>query len=135
MERYGIKIISEKIGIPSSTLRYYEKVGLLKGVERDHNGLRLYNQSHLDRLEGIKCFKDGGLPIAKICEFYAYDDSVETYIEDIITLVEKHEADLSVTITKMQKQLLHIQQKIRFYHGIKKAIEHGENLPCFDDYA
>lgn len=135
MTTYGIKKVSEIMDIPSSTLRYYEKIGLLQNVERDKNGLRVYNDEHLTRLEGIKCFKDGGLPIAKIREFYQYDDNLAAHIDDMIELVVDHEQNLAMQIKLMQKQLLHIQQKIRFYYGIKEAIDQHKLWPKFEDYA
>lgn len=135
MRQYGIKEISKKMDIPASTLRYYEKIGLLTDVARDEGGQRLYNDAHLDRLEGIKCFKDGGLTISKICEFYQYDGSLNEHIDDIIDLVTLHEKELSSQIVKMQRQLLHLQQKVRYYNGIKEAIIEEKEWPCFEDYA
>lgn len=135
MEQYKIKEISKKMNLPTSTLRYYEKVGLLKDVARDKNGQRLYNDAHLERLEGIKCFKDGGLTISKICEFYQYDGNLDEHIDDIIDLVKIHEKELSAQIDKMQRQLLHLQQKVRYYNGIKEAIIEEKEWPHFEDYA
>ena len=134
MKQYEIKEVSKLTELPASTLRYYEKLGLLKNVARDKNGRRLYTDSHLERLEGIKCFKDGGLPITKICDFYRFDDSLDKHIDDILELVIVHEKSLSEEIGKKQKQLLHIQQKIRYYHGIKAALESGQELPYFEDF-
>ena len=135
MTTYSIKKVSELTNMPSSTLRYYEKIGLLKNVTRDKNGLRQYTDEHLKRLEGIKCFKDGGMPIAKIYEFYKYDDNLANHINDMIDLVVNHEKDLTNQIALMQNQLLHIQQKVRFYYGIKKAIEQHKPWPKFEDFA
>ena len=135
MTTYGIKKVSEMMNIPSSTLRYYEKIGLLNHVQRDKNGLRLYTKEHLIRIEGIKCFKDGGLPIAKICEFYQYDDNLAEHIDEMIELVVDHEHNLDAQIKLMQKPLLHIQQKVRFYYGIKQAIEQDKPWPKFEDFA
>ena len=135
MTTYSIKKVSEMMHMPSSTLRYYEKIGLLTNVTRDRNGLRQYTDEHLKRLEGIKCFKDGGMPIAKIYEFYQYDDNLTEHIDDMINLVVNHEKDLAKQITLMQQQLLHIQQKIRFYYGIKEAINQHKPWPKFEDFA
>jgi len=35
-----IREVSEKTGITSDTLRYYEKIGLIKNISRDKNGIR-----------------------------------------------------------------------------------------------
>lgn len=135
MAAYSIKEISRKFNVPASTLRYYEKVGLLTGVDRDSNGQRVYSEAHVERLDSIMCFKVGGLPISKICEFYQYDGDLANHIDDIVTLVEDHEAHLYASIAELQKELVHIHQKVEFYNGIKQAIAQGEPWPAYEDFA
>lgn len=135
MAKYSIKEMSHEFGVPASTLRYYEKVGLLTGVRRDSNGQREYNDEHRDRLAGILCFKVGGLPISKICEFYRYDGDLANHIDDIVTLVEDHEANLKASIAELQKELVHIHQKVEFYNGIKSAISKRQKWPKYEDFA
>ena len=36
---------------------------------------------------------------------------------------------------KMQQDLEHIEPKVRFYNGIKKAIEEDKPWPRFEDYS
>ena len=132
---YSIAQVSTRFGIPASTLRYYEKEGLLSGVLRDDNGQRRYTDEHIARIESIQCFKEGGLPIAKIREFYTYDDDLDHHIDDIITLVEDHERELKRTIAVMRKELKHIQHKVRFYRGIKQAEEQGLPRPQWEEFS
>ena len=70
MNTYTIRDLSLRFNVPSSTLRYYEDMGLLENVGRTENNQRIYTDEHIRRLEGINCFKRTGLPIAKIQEFY-----------------------------------------------------------------
>ena len=46
--------LAERSGIPASTIRYYEKEGLLPKVQRGTNGYRLYQANALDRLDLIQ---------------------------------------------------------------------------------
>lgn len=131
---YGINELAERFGLHQSTLRYYEKMGLLVDVTRDANGQRVYTDKDVKRLEAIQCFKNGGLPIVKIREFFQYDDDLEHHIDDIIKLVADHEHDLTVTIATLRHDLRHIHQKTLFYHGIKRAIAEGREWPEFEDY-
>lgn len=134
MKTYTIRQISELFDIPSSTLRYYEDMGLLPPVERTANGQRIYTDEHINRLHGIHCFKRTGLPISKIHDFFTYESDMEHHIDDIVQLVTEHEENTRRQIAKMQEDLLHIQQKVRFYNRIKDAMESGNPLPCWDDY-
>jgi len=46
--------LAERTGIPASTIRYYEKEGLLPKVQRGANGYRVYQANALERLDLIQ---------------------------------------------------------------------------------
>ena len=46
--------LAERSGIPASTIRYYEREGLLPKAQRGANGYRVYQASALDRLDLIQ---------------------------------------------------------------------------------
>ena len=53
---YSITDLSKKFDLPASTIRYYEKIGLLENVEHANSYRRVYNDSHIDRLNVNKMF-------------------------------------------------------------------------------
>ena len=122
MKTYTIKELSQMYDLPASTLRYYEDIGLLVNVERTDSNQRIYTDEHIRRLDGIRCFKNTGLPIAQIQEFYIYESDVEANIDDILALVKGHEENTKRQIEKMQQDLLHIQEKVARYQEIKNQI-------------
>ena len=134
MNTYTIKDLSQRFNVPSSTLRSYEDMGLLENVGRTQNNQRIYTDEHIRRLEGIHCFKRTGLPIARIQEFYRYENNVDAHIDDIIQLVTEHESNIQAKIAELQQELLHIQHKVRFYNGIKDAIDSGKPKPVWGDF-
>lgn len=126
MNRYSIKIVSEITGFPESTLRYYEKAGLLGSVSRNLNGLRMYEDVHLERLKSIKSFKDCGMSIREIQQFYQYEKNIENNIEDILQLVINSENKLRMQIVTIQEQLRHIHRKVQYYDRIKNGVLNHE---------
>jgi len=46
--------LAERSGIPASTIRYYEKEGLLPKAQRGANGYRVYRDNALERLDLIQ---------------------------------------------------------------------------------
>ena len=134
MKEYTIKEISNLFYIPSSTLRYYEDIGLLVNVGRTNNNQRIYTEEHISRLKAIDCFKNTGLPITKMLDFFKYENDLAENIDNIIVLVTEHEKSINEQLQKMQQSLLHIQQKVRYYNGIKEAIDTDSNWPNWDDY-
>ena len=50
---YTIGQVSERFDLPVSTLRYYDKEGLLPFVERSSGGIRLFRESDFEWLQVI----------------------------------------------------------------------------------
>lgn len=61
--------VSERYGISSDTLRYYERVGLIPPVNRNDSGIRDYCEIDLKRVEFIKCMRSAGLPVEVLIEY------------------------------------------------------------------
>lgn len=130
---YTIKEIARLFDINASTLRYYEEIGLLTEVGRNENNQRVYDDSHIAKLNGINCFKRTGMSIAQIQKFYEYEKDLSCNIDNILELVTKHEKDIIEKIEAMKKDLEHINHKVRFYSAIKKAEESGEPYPKWEE--
>ena len=134
MKTYNIREIGQIFDVPSSTLRYYEELGILPEVKRDEHKQRVYTDEHIDRLQAITCFKRTGLPMSKIHDFFEYAENLRDNIDKVVDMMEDHEKYIVDQMEKMQQDLDHIRQKVCFYNGIKKAIEKDEPWPCFDDF-
>lgn len=134
MKTYNIREIGQIFDVSSSTLRYYEELGILPEVKRDEHKQRVYTDEHIDRLQAITCFKRTGLPMSKIHDFFEYAENLRDNIDKVVDMMENHEKYIVDQMEKMQQDLDHIRQKVRFYNGIKKAIEKDEPWPCFDDF-
>ncbi len=133
MQTYTIKEMSKRFNIPASTLRYYEDLGLLPPVERTSSDQRIYTDCHISRLTGILCFKNTGLPLAQIQDFFRYEEDIPGHMDEILSLVTTHEQDIKQQIKEMKSNLAHIQHKVRYYNGIKHAIETGREWPCWEE--
>ncbi|BAH55848.1 MULTISPECIES: MerR family transcriptional regulator [Rhodococcus] len=62
-----ISELSRRSGVPATTLRYYEQVGLLPAA-RSHSGYRLYDEHAEQRLRFISAAKRLHLPLPEIFE-------------------------------------------------------------------
>ena len=49
--------VSKELGIPSATLRYYEQIGLLEDIKKEH-GIREYQEEDIERLNFIICMNN-----------------------------------------------------------------------------
>ncbi len=87
MAEYGIREISEIFHLPSSTLRYYEEIGILTNIARTSSGQRIFTDAHVNRLKTICCFKNTGMTIAQLKSFFIYESAEQEHIDDIISLL------------------------------------------------
>lgn len=54
---YTIGEVAKKLGIAASTLRYYDKEGLIPFVERFSGGIRMFKDEDISGLKTIECLK------------------------------------------------------------------------------
>ncbi|MCI9596743.1 MAG: MerR family transcriptional regulator [Firmicutes bacterium] len=66
---YTVGEMAKVLGIPASTLRYYDKEGLLPFVERSSGGIRMFTDKDYEWLKVIECLKRSGLSIKDIKTF------------------------------------------------------------------
>lgn len=65
---YTISKASDLTGINPTTIRYYDKEGLLPGIQR-MNGIRLFTDEDIKWLHVLSCLKNTGMPISRIREY------------------------------------------------------------------
>ena len=66
---YTVGEMAKLLGVPASTLRYYDKEGLLPFVERSSGGIRMFKDQDYEWLKIIECMKKAGMPIKDIKEY------------------------------------------------------------------
>ena len=67
--QYTVGEMARRMNVPASTLRYYEKEGLLPSLERTKGGQRVFHDSDYGTLLVIECLKKSGLTIPEIRDF------------------------------------------------------------------
>lgn len=87
--KYSISALSRKTGLSIHTLRYYEKEGLLRYVERTESGRRVYGEASMGCLLGVLCMKQAGMTLPQIKAF------MDVTIEGVSTLPQRLEMMLS----------------------------------------
>ena len=70
MER-TVKQIAERVGLPSRTVRYYDRIGLVSPAERTEAGYRLYGSAEEGKLRFVRQAKGLGLSLEEIRELIA----------------------------------------------------------------
>ena len=119
---YTIKQVSEKMNIPISTIRYYDKKGLLPFLEKAESGYRLFKDSDLQMLQVIDCFKSTGMSIAEMQQFVEMVKRGDASLQERYDLFLEREKIVQKELDELEKQMKVIQHKLWYY---KTAIEAG----------
>jgi len=110
-----IKEVSEKYNISQDTLRYYEKVGIIRPVKRK-NGIRQYGEQELANIEFIVCMRSAGLPINVLIEYIKlFDKGEETESARRQLLIDERDK-LKEKIAEMNAALERLNYKIDVYY-------------------
>lgn len=86
---HSIGEISKQFGIPISTIRYYDKMGLLPQMNRE-SGQRRFGPKETEALEVILCLKKSGLSIEDIAQFMKWcEEGPSTYAKRLHLFAER----------------------------------------------
>lgn len=67
--------ITKLLGMSCDTLRYYERVGLLKNIQRTQGGLRCYTKDNVSQLQFIQRAKSMGFTLDVIKQLVSFRDN------------------------------------------------------------
>lgn len=88
MEKYGVKDLSKISGVTARTLHYYDKINLLKPMDRSEAGYRFYGEYELLRLQQILFYRELDFPLKEIA------DLLDNPHFDLISALERHKSAL-----------------------------------------
>lgn len=115
MKYCSISEASAQFNIPESTLRYYEKKGLLPLIERDGGGRRLFSENQMALLKTVNCLKNTNMPIRKIKQYIDWVVEGDSTIELRLEMMKKHKQAVLDEFSLMTESLEGIDYKISRY--------------------
>lgn len=118
---YTIGEMAKQLGVAPSTLRYYDKEGLLPFVERSERGMRMFKDADYELLKIIGCLKATGMQLKDIREFIFLvmkgDESIDARLE----LFMKRKEEVEKQMVQLRETLDTINFKCWYYETAKKA--------------
>lgn len=118
---YTVGEMASKLNVAPSTLRYYDKEGLLPFVERSSGGIRMFKEDDFQWLTIIECLKKAGLPIKEIKTFIDWCIEGDDTIEQRLELMQKQREIVKKQIAQMQTTLAVLDYKCWYYETAKAA--------------
>ena len=110
--------VSERYGLSADTLRYYERVGLLRHVPRDASGIRNYDEIACKTVEFVKCMRGAGVSVEALVRYMdLFDEGDSTIPLRKALLIEQRDA-IREKIAGLQAGLDRLDYKIAHYEDI-----------------
>lgn len=131
---YSISEVSKMLNIPTSTLRYYDKQGLLPSLERQESGIRVFKQDDLEWLYAINCLKRAGLSIESIKKFVDLIQQGDSTIGERLEMFKIQREIVTKQIDELNKTLKYLDFKVGFYETAQKegSVEKAKETLKFD---
>ena len=114
-----IGALSDQTGVPTRTIRYYEKIGLLSPASRGENRYRLYDQTDAERLRFIKSARALDFSLQEIAQILAARDRHEPPCGHVMDLIQSH-------IDEVERR---IQELEALRSELTNLYEAGQGLP------
>ena len=112
---YTIKEMSELTGLPASTLRYYDKEGLLPSLRRNYNNVRMFTDDDYHTLRLIECLKKSGLLLREIREYMNMARKGDESLEGRRNIFYRRRELLKDEMKNLQDVLRVIEYKCWYY--------------------
>ena len=118
---YSIKQFAEKIGVTVSTLRYYDKEGLLPFIDKSENGTRIFKEEDFEGLSIISCLKKSGVPIKDIKKYMDLCIEGDNTLEERMAIFQTRKEIVQNQIEELNSIMETIKYKIWYYEEAIKA--------------
>ncbi len=99
--RVTIGRAAETLGLPISTLRYYEREGLLTPTNRSRSGYRLYDEAAIQRLAFIRSAQAVGFTLEDIRELLRLDE--DSSCKEVQELLERRLAEVKAKLVDLNR--------------------------------
>lgn len=119
---YSIKEVAALVGLPPSTLRYYEDVSVIPAIARDpSSGHRIYTEGDLELLTWVACLSASGMSIADMREYVRSGLGAERDVAEFISLLEQQDARLQEEAQIIELRREFLSTKIEYWRAMKSG--------------
>ena len=127
---YTVGEMAKLLGVTASTLRYYDKEGLLPFVEHSSGGIRMFRESDIEWLRVIECMKKAGMSIKDIRQYIELALKGDDTIELRLMMFRRQKEVLQQKMAEMQHTMAMVEYKCWYYETAKAAgtVEVPQNM-------
>lgn len=118
---YTVGEMAKMLGVSASTLRYYDKEGLLPFVERSFGGIRMFRDSDIEWLQVIGCMKKAGMSIRDIKQYIEMALQGDETIGLRLDMFRRQREALKAQMEELRHAMEMVEYKCWYYETAKAA--------------
>ena len=111
---WDIATTADRLGVSAHTLRYYERIGLVR-VERDASGYRRYDASGVRRLVFLTRMRTSGMSIRDLQRYVDMVEAGRDTVPERLAMLTEHQSVLRTRIDELRLALAATEHKIAAY--------------------
>jgi len=112
---YSIKEVSEKLNLPSSKIRYYEKQGLIVNIKRSAGGIRQFDDHDIQWIFYISCFLKTGMKLANLRKIVELGMAGDFTLYQRMEILETHRVELQNRQRDLDLAKEALKHKLAYY--------------------
>ncbi|MEU1207803.1 MerR family transcriptional regulator [Nocardia sp. NPDC005825] len=115
--RYSIGEASGQSGLTRDTLRWYERIGLMDYVDRDHSGQRRFSDRDLQWLGFIGKLRSTGMSVADMVRYAELVREGDHTFPERLAMFRRTREEVLAQIEELRSTLVVLDRKIALYQG------------------
>ena len=117
---YTIKEAAALTGLPASTLRYYESIGVIAPISRGASSKhRVYDEDDLDQLMWVACLAATGMSVSDMRQYVANGLLGPSAAGEQIDLLAEQERRLALEAEHIALRQRYVRLKIDYWHAVQ----------------
>jgi DNA-binding transcriptional MerR regulator len=123
VQSYSIREVARLSGLPASTLRYYETIGLIHPIRRDSSSKhRAYGEQDVDFAVAIACLNATGMSIEDMRTYLKNRGQGAQAANEQVALLETQKKRLAEETHALKLRQRYVDAKIAYW----KAVQSGD---------
>jgi len=132
-KKYTITEAAKISGLPESTLRYYETIGIIRPIERDsQTRRRVYGEDDVNLVVAIACLSATGLSIDDMRAYLKNREAGESGAQAQVELLSGQLEHLTDELRYAELRIEYVKSKVAFWKATaskdKQAIERASKV-------
>ncbi len=116
--KFTIKEVAEMTELTAYTIRYYDNVGLIPGLDRTDGNVRMFSEYAVSWLQLVHCLRMTGLPVEQVKHYIDLCLKGDSTIPERAQLIFQQEKVLRQQVRELQKQMEVLKYKKAYYKNL-----------------